>query len=161
MNKYIRLNTKMSNDVLNVPTDVLSQSTVVVVAHPSSGTSLQKDEKVKTEKKEKKKSRKRELSSDMMCSICQECMVLPVTLVCGHNYCKNCIEHWIETNIKPKCPLCKCVLGASSVVLKKIGVNKVLDGIITQQMGTNEEYSKRLKKVVSVKELVLIELMYH
>ncbi|XP_026182439.1 zinc-binding protein A33-like [Mastacembelus armatus] len=45
-----------------------------------------------------------------LCSICLDVFTDPVTIPCGHNFCKNCItEHW---NISPQCqcPMCKDVL---------------------------------------------------
>ncbi|XP_062300183.1 E3 ubiquitin-protein ligase TRIM21-like [Scomber scombrus] len=50
------------------------------------------------------------LSEDQfLCSICLDVFTHPVTIPCGHNFCKNCItEHW-NTNVKNDCPLCKKV----------------------------------------------------
>uniref|UniRef100_A0A8C9XYR3 E3 ubiquitin-protein ligase TRIM21-like n=1 Tax=Sander lucioperca TaxID=283035 RepID=A0A8C9XYR3_SANLU len=42
-----------------------------------------------------------------LCSICLDVFTDPVTIPCGHNFCKNCItEHW-DTNDQYLCPLCK------------------------------------------------------
>ncbi|XP_076583693.1 E3 ubiquitin-protein ligase TRIM39-like [Chaetodon auriga] len=44
-----------------------------------------------------------------LCSICWDVFTDPVTIPCGHNFCKNCItEHW---NISDQylCPMCKKV----------------------------------------------------
>ncbi|XP_034528916.1 E3 ubiquitin-protein ligase TRIM39-like [Notolabrus celidotus] len=48
------------------------------------------------------------LSEDQfLCSICLDVFTDPVTIPCGHNFCKSCItEHW-DTNVKCECPLCK------------------------------------------------------
>uniref|UniRef100_A0A8C9XCI4 Uncharacterized protein n=1 Tax=Sander lucioperca TaxID=283035 RepID=A0A8C9XCI4_SANLU len=49
------------------------------------------------------------LSSEdqFLCSICLDVFTDPVTIPCGHNFCKNCItEHW-NTNDQYLCPLCK------------------------------------------------------
>ncbi|XP_062299876.1 zinc finger protein RFP-like [Scomber scombrus] len=50
------------------------------------------------------------LSEDQfLCSICLDVFTHPVTIPCGHNFCKNCItEHW-NTNVQNDCPLCKKV----------------------------------------------------
>ncbi|XP_008296157.1 E3 ubiquitin-protein ligase TRIM39-like [Stegastes partitus] len=43
----------------------------------------------------------------LLCGICLDVFTNPVTLPCGHNFCKNCImQHW-ETNIQCECPTCK------------------------------------------------------
>uniref|UniRef100_A0A8C9XV29 E3 ubiquitin/ISG15 ligase TRIM25-like n=1 Tax=Sander lucioperca TaxID=283035 RepID=A0A8C9XV29_SANLU len=42
-----------------------------------------------------------------LCSICLDVFTDPVTIPCGHNFCKNCItDHW-NTNDQYLCPLCK------------------------------------------------------
>ncbi|CAJ1055638.1 E3 ubiquitin-protein ligase TRIM39-like [Xyrichtys novacula] len=48
------------------------------------------------------------LSEDQfLCSICLDVFTDPVTIPCGHNFCKSCItEHW-DTNDQHQCPLCK------------------------------------------------------
>ncbi|KAM6991980.1 E3 ubiquitin-protein ligase TRIM21-like [Tautogolabrus adspersus] len=44
-----------------------------------------------------------------LCSICLEVFTDPVTIPCGHNFCKKCItEHW-NTNAPCQCPNCKKV----------------------------------------------------
>ncbi|XP_060921884.1 E3 ubiquitin-protein ligase TRIM21-like [Labrus mixtus] len=44
-----------------------------------------------------------------LCSICLDVFNDPVTIPCGHNFCKNCItEHW-NTSDQYKCPLCNKV----------------------------------------------------
>uniref|UniRef100_UPI0037E72B69 E3 ubiquitin-protein ligase TRIM39-like n=1 Tax=Semicossyphus pulcher TaxID=241346 RepID=UPI0037E72B69 len=48
------------------------------------------------------------LSEDQfLCSICLDVFTDPVTIPCGHNFCKACItEHW-DINVPCQCPLCK------------------------------------------------------
>ncbi|XP_030295326.1 E3 ubiquitin-protein ligase TRIM21-like [Sparus aurata] len=47
------------------------------------------------------------LSEDhFLCSICLDVFTEPVTVPCGHNFCRNCItEHW-DSNVQCKCPMC-------------------------------------------------------
>ncbi|XP_029978601.1 E3 ubiquitin-protein ligase TRIM21-like [Sphaeramia orbicularis] len=41
------------------------------------------------------------------CSICLDFFTDPVTIPCGHNFCKSCIcEHW-RVNVPYQCPMCK------------------------------------------------------
>ncbi|XP_033941187.1 E3 ubiquitin-protein ligase TRIM21-like [Pseudochaenichthys georgianus] len=41
-----------------------------------------------------------------LCSICLDVFTDPVTIPCGHNFCKPCIsEHW-DRNVQLKCPNC-------------------------------------------------------
>ncbi|OCT58041.1 E3 ubiquitin-protein ligase TRIM39 [Xenopus laevis] len=53
-----------------------------------------------------------DLSSDLTCSVCQEIYRDPVTLPCGHTFCKHCIgktmtvqKDYLETD--PSCPECR------------------------------------------------------
>ncbi|XP_033985491.1 E3 ubiquitin-protein ligase TRIM39-like isoform X3 [Trematomus bernacchii] len=42
-----------------------------------------------------------------LCSICLDLFTDPVTIPCGHNFCKTCItEHW-DTSDRCQCPMCK------------------------------------------------------
>ncbi|XP_028305035.1 E3 ubiquitin-protein ligase TRIM39-like [Gouania willdenowi] len=43
----------------------------------------------------------------LLCGICLDVFSSPVTLPCGHNFCKGCImKHW-ENNVVFECPSCK------------------------------------------------------
>ena len=44
---------------------------------------------------------------DLLCSICLDVFCAPVTLLCGHNFCKNCITVNWRVNRKIQCPVCK------------------------------------------------------
>lgn len=52
---------------------------------------------------------KRTLLNDDICPICLEGLIEQETVykmnVCNHNYCKCCIQRWIEDN--KDCPMCK------------------------------------------------------
>ncbi|XP_053170181.1 E3 ubiquitin-protein ligase TRIM47-like [Scomber japonicus] len=50
------------------------------------------------------------LSEDQfLCSICLDVFTHPVTIPCGHNFCKDCVtEHW-NINTQCQCPMCKKV----------------------------------------------------
>ncbi|XP_033985536.1 E3 ubiquitin-protein ligase TRIM39-like [Trematomus bernacchii] len=42
-----------------------------------------------------------------LCSICLDLFTDPVTIPCGHNFCKDCItQHW-DTSDRCQCPMCK------------------------------------------------------
>uniref|UniRef100_A0A8D0A286 Uncharacterized protein n=1 Tax=Sander lucioperca TaxID=283035 RepID=A0A8D0A286_SANLU len=42
-----------------------------------------------------------------LCSICLDVFTDPVTIPCGHNFCKTCItDHW-DRNVQCQCPNCK------------------------------------------------------
>ncbi|KAM9844343.1 E3 ubiquitin-protein ligase TRIM39-like [Aulostomus maculatus] len=49
------------------------------------------------------------LSEDQfLCCICLDVFTDPVTIPCGHNFCKTCISHhWNINQVKCQCPMCK------------------------------------------------------
>ncbi|XP_078793317.1 E3 ubiquitin-protein ligase TRIM65 isoform X2 [Oryzias latipes] len=50
-------------------------------------------------------------NSNLTCAICLERFRIPVTIPCGHTFCKNCITlHWDSkrpSDAGPQCPMCK------------------------------------------------------
>ncbi|XP_074533972.1 E3 ubiquitin-protein ligase TRIM21-like [Halichoeres trimaculatus] len=42
-----------------------------------------------------------------LCSICLDVLTDPVTIPCGHNFCKSCITEHLETRTMSQCPKCK------------------------------------------------------
>ncbi|CAN0381070.1 unnamed protein product [Lampetra fluviatilis] len=55
-------------------------------------------------------SRSTAMASDFSCSICLELFKVPVSLSCGHSFCKSCIEsHWAVQSAKARftCPECR------------------------------------------------------
>ncbi|XP_061566112.1 E3 ubiquitin-protein ligase TRIM21-like [Cololabis saira] len=44
---------------------------------------------------------------ELLCAICLDVFTLPVTLPCGHNYCRGCIMQQWEASSNCQCPLCQ------------------------------------------------------
>lgn len=43
-----------------------------------------------------------------LCCICLDVFTDPVTIPCGHNFCRSCIaQHWLINSTKCQCPMCK------------------------------------------------------
>lgn len=42
---------------------------------------------------------------DLECSICLEIFQMPIVLICGHTFCRKCIE--LQKQESNKCPQCR------------------------------------------------------
>ncbi|XP_074485960.1 E3 ubiquitin-protein ligase TRIM21-like [Sebastes fasciatus] len=63
-----------------------------------------------------------------LCSICLDVFTDPVTIPCGHNFCKNCItEHW-NTSDQYLCPMCKKVFNTRP----ELHVNTFISEMVVQ-----------------------------
>uniref|UniRef100_A0A668UQ71 RING-type domain-containing protein n=1 Tax=Oreochromis aureus TaxID=47969 RepID=A0A668UQ71_OREAU len=40
-----------------------------------------------------------------LCSICLDVFTDPVSIPCGHNFCKNCITQYWDMNQRCQCPM--------------------------------------------------------
>lgn len=45
-------------------------------------------------------------NSDLTCAICWDHFKIPVTIPCGHTFCKSCISSYWDTSGKLQCPVC-------------------------------------------------------
>ncbi|KFG61816.1 FHA domain-containing protein [Toxoplasma gondii RUB] len=64
------------------------------------------------------------LRKELTCSICLELLQLPVTINCGHTFCRYCISH--NKMSRRSCPLCRQPLSLSS-----LSINTVLANLLT------------------------------
>lgn len=64
----------------------------------------------------------------LLCSICLDVFTHPVTIPCGHNFCKKCITRNWDLKGKYECPLCKDMFIRRPV----LRVNSVLSEIADQ-----------------------------
>ncbi|XP_056264614.1 E3 ubiquitin-protein ligase TRIM39-like [Pseudoliparis swirei] len=63
-----------------------------------------------------------------LCSVCLDVFTDPVTTPCGHNFCKNCINDYWNTNNQNMCPLCTKVFFSRPELL----VNTLFSGMVSQ-----------------------------
>ncbi|XP_030015937.1 E3 ubiquitin-protein ligase TRIM39-like [Sphaeramia orbicularis] len=63
-----------------------------------------------------------------LCSICLDVFTDPVTIPCGHNFCKSCIsEHW-RVNVPYQCPMCKEVFNLKP----QLKINTIIKEMVAQ-----------------------------
>uniref|UniRef100_A0A8C9YPQ7 E3 ubiquitin-protein ligase TRIM39-like n=1 Tax=Sander lucioperca TaxID=283035 RepID=A0A8C9YPQ7_SANLU len=63
-----------------------------------------------------------------LCSICLDVFTDPVTIPCGHNFCKTCItKHW-DINVQCQCPNCKEVFNTRP----ELQVNTLISEVAAQ-----------------------------
>ena len=66
-----------------------------------------------------------EIDNDLTCSICNDLLYQPVSIACGHTYCKSCLVKKLKD--KPICPQCYLPTFVSPSSLKE---NITLKGLI-------------------------------
>ncbi|XP_042338870.1 E3 ubiquitin/ISG15 ligase TRIM25-like, partial [Plectropomus leopardus] len=63
-----------------------------------------------------------------LCSICLDVFTDPVTIPCGHNFCKNCISQHLDTMDQYLCPMCKKAFNTKP----ELHVNTFISGMVAQ-----------------------------
>lgn len=78
------------------------------------------------------------LESHLICSICTDLFVNPVTTTCGHTFCENCLNTILIYNDQT-CPLCKQRLSSTPDV--SIILRNIMEQMITPPVGDEEKCS--------------------
>ncbi|XP_061565786.1 E3 ubiquitin-protein ligase TRIM39-like [Cololabis saira] len=61
------------------------------------------------------------------CAICLECFFNPVSIPCGHNFCRECINHFWDTKTNWYCPLCKDTFQNRPELKVNVGLRDITD----------------------------------
>ncbi|XP_064414843.1 E3 ubiquitin-protein ligase TRIM17-like [Latimeria chalumnae] len=80
------------------------------------------------------KSSTRGLEDEITCSVCQELFKDPVTLRCGHNFCRECVSEYWKEKTSQSCPICR-----TDSAFSDLKINYTLRNIV-------EMYKKEGKK---------------
>uniref|UniRef100_H3B503 Tripartite motif containing 35 n=1 Tax=Latimeria chalumnae TaxID=7897 RepID=H3B503_LATCH len=87
------------------------------------------------------------LTQDLTCSICYEIFTDPVTLQCGHNFCKKCVsEYWKQTDTQ-SCSICRAPSTADlkiNIILRSI-TDSLKKKSEAQPEGICSEHEENLK----------------
>lgn len=113
-----------NNDLVTI--DLCNESTVGVMSAntqkstTAAGVAVEvpttsKNSKNDSNKETKRKTKGLESKPILDCAICLESVIKrePVSTICGHIFCKSCIEECIS--LKQKCPLCKKKLSMKKI----------------------------------------------
>uniref|UniRef100_A0A8P4KNZ4 Uncharacterized protein n=1 Tax=Dicentrarchus labrax TaxID=13489 RepID=A0A8P4KNZ4_DICLA len=102
-------------------------------------------------------------SNQFLCSICLDVFTDPVTIPCGHNFCKTCItEHW-NINVQCQCPNCKEVFNTRP----ELKVNTFISEMAAQfrqsaqQKGNKAELGKtevEIQQMIQKRQLKIQEI---
>lgn len=68
---------------------------------------------------------------NLICSICVGVLEKPVTTICGHSYCEECLDTWLERPQTHSCPSCRAhVLKVDLIPIHAL--RGVVDGLLVR-----------------------------
>lgn len=90
------------------------------------------------------------LRNECECSICLDCYIEPLTLSCGHSFCRLCVTN-ILSKCDKKCPLCKAVCSHIDPYLhsQNIVINNCVKSVFSQN-----RYNRRIQESNKEKEMM-------
>ncbi|XP_033119053.1 tripartite motif-containing protein 2-like [Anneissia japonica] len=76
---------------------------------------------------------------DLECAICLSRFHQPKTLKCMHTYCLQCIQKWVETHGKMKCPTCAQEHDLTRYDLKELTSNTMISQLLEYVIKTEDQ----------------------
>ncbi|XP_032899942.1 tripartite motif-containing protein 16 [Amblyraja radiata] len=78
------------------------------------------------------------LEEQLTCSICLDLFQSPVTTSCGHNFCKDCLEHFWEMIHIHSCPQCRETFDPGLPLQKNVTLNGMVEKWKRDTAGSHE-----------------------
>ncbi|XP_033121488.1 E3 ubiquitin-protein ligase TRIM71-like [Anneissia japonica] len=76
---------------------------------------------------------------DLECAICLNRFSQPKTLKCMHTYCLQCIQKWVETHGKMKCPTCGQEHDLTKKDLQQLSSNILISDLLRYVVKTEDQ----------------------
>uniref|UniRef100_A0A8C5QLD6 E3 ubiquitin/ISG15 ligase TRIM25-like n=1 Tax=Leptobrachium leishanense TaxID=445787 RepID=A0A8C5QLD6_9ANUR len=83
-----------------------------------------------------------DLRDELTCSICLSIYTHPVTLTCGHSFCRTCIGDVLDTQVGSgayKCPECRAEFKERPTLVKNTGLRNIADSFRSTYPEEEEE----------------------
>ncbi|CAD8111423.1 unnamed protein product [Paramecium primaurelia] len=75
------------------------------------------------------------------CPICLQTLLQPITLTCGHTFCKPCVRNKYFYQNYNSCPVCRAPI---QIYLNQFKVNILLETLIKQEFNSEQNYQLRV-----------------
>ncbi|XP_024263010.2 zinc-binding protein A33-like [Oncorhynchus tshawytscha] len=89
-----------------------------------------------------------------LCSICLDVFTDPVSIPCGHNFCKACISEYWNTTALCQCPLCKDTFNRRPDLKTNTTLRDVADHFKRMKVSGREESSSKPGEVAQVQQMI-------
>uniref|UniRef100_A0A8C7HKL2 Uncharacterized protein n=1 Tax=Oncorhynchus kisutch TaxID=8019 RepID=A0A8C7HKL2_ONCKI len=94
-----------------------------------------------------------------LCSVCLDVFTDPVSIPCGHNFCKVCIREYWNTTALCQCPLCKDTFNTRPDLKTNTTLREVADHFKRMKVRDREESSSKPGEVAQVQQMIQERLL--
>lgn len=79
---------------------------------------------------------------DFECKLCYSLLFQPITTICGHTFCQECLERCLDHRVE--CPCCRAVLDQYNRGIQHMEITEVLELILAKHF--TADYNERRKR---------------